>query len=308
MAREVIARLVRSLILLAVLVTVVFAVTHVLGDPVARQLPLDASEEQYERRARSLGLDRPLDEQFTEYLAGAAQLDFGESYSLREPAFSVVMDRLPNTLLLVGAGMGLAALVGVPLGVAIGRSTRPWAERFGDSLSIVALSVPQFWLGILMILVFAVWLGWFPTSGMGSWRHVVLPAVTLSLVTAGRLAQITRSTLREELKKPYIRTVEAKGLGDRAVLRHALRNVAVPVLTLFGYETITALAGYTVLVEAVFSWPGIGSLLVDAISRLDLPLTAATAVVVAAMVIVANTVVDLVHRALDPRIGSGTAA
>lgn len=301
------ARVVRGVVLLVVLVVLLFGVTHVLGDPVGRQLPLEATPEQYEVRERALGLDRPLDEQFADYLAGAVRFDFGDSQSLREPATSVVLDRLPNTLVLVTAGMVLAAVIGVPLGVAMALSRRRWVRGLGNSVSLVALSVPQFWVGILLILVFAVWLGWLPTSGMGSWRYLVLPAATLSLVTSGRLAQMTRSTLVDELGRPYVRAARAKGLASRSVTWHALRNAAVPVTTLFGYETVTALAGYTVLVETVFSWPGVGALLVHAVSRLDLPLTAATAVLVAIMVLVANMLLDLGHRLADPRIGSGTA-
>jgi peptide/nickel transport system permease protein len=303
-ARYLSGRVLRAAVLYIAIILLVFFVTHVVGDPVARSLPVDATREQYQSRAAALGLNRPLWDQFTSYMAGALRLDFGDSFTTHTSAMGLVLQRLPRTFVLVGAGMLLAALIGVPLGIALGLSKRPIFNRVGNTVSLLAVSVPQFWIGIILILVFAVQLGWFPTGGIGDLRHLVLPAVCLSLTTAGRTAQITAATLRDELEKPYVRTARAKGMPTRRVVVHALRNASVPVTTVFSYEAITALAGYAILVETVFAWPGIGFTITDAVRDLDLPLTAATAVTMALIVVVGNTLVDFVYRALDPRIAT----
>lgn len=302
MTRFILQRAIRAAVLFVVIVNVVFLVTNVLGDPVARSLPVDASPEQHELRAQSFGLDQPLAEQYTDYITGAFALDFGDSFTTDTPAMEKVRERLPRTFLLVGASMALALLVGVPTGIALGVTKRRWVDKLGNWASLIALSLPQFWFGILIVLVFAVHLGWLPTSGIGGWRHLVLPAVTLSVTAAGRTLQITQTTLREELEKPYIRTANAKGLSTRRVLVHAMRNVSVPVTTVFAYEAVTALAGYTILVETVFAWPGIGLLLVESVAALDIPLVAAAAVTVSLIVVVGNALVDILYQKLDPRI------
>jgi peptide/nickel transport system permease protein len=306
MTRFIGRRLLRGVLLFFATILLVFFVTHIIGDPVGRSLPLDATPAQRASRAVALGLDRPLSEQFTEYFTGAIRFDFGDSFRTRTPAMETVLQAVPRSLLLVGAGMALAGVLGISLGIALGLTERPWFSQVGNSVSLVALSVPQFWIGILFILVFAVHLGWFPTSGVGSWRHLVLPALTLSLVTGGRIAQLTSATLRDELAKPYIRTARAKGMSTRRVVVHGLRNTMVPVTTVFAYEAVTALAGYTILVETVFAWPGVGWTITQAVKSLDLPLTAATAVTIALMVIVANALVDILYRTLDPRIAAET--
>jgi peptide/nickel transport system permease protein len=304
MASHVARRVLRAVALYFAIIVLVFVVTHVIGDPVARSLPLDATPEQYASRAHALGLDRPLWDQFTSYMSGALRLDFGDSFTTHQPAMDLVLERLPRTFALVFVGMGLAALIGIPLGIGLGLSKRRWFVRSGNTASLLALSVPQFWIGILLILVFAVWLGWLPTGGIGGVRYIILPALTLSLTTAGRTAQITAVTLRDELAKPYVRTAKAKGLSTRRVVVHGLRNAAVPVTTVFAYEAITALAGYSILVETVFAWPGVGFTITDAVRKLDLPLTAATAVTIALIVTIGNTMVEFGYRLFDPRIAT----
>ena len=295
----------RGLVLAFVAVNLVFFVVNVIGDPVGRSLPLDASPEQYAAKARSLGFDRPLWEQYTDYVGDVARLDFGDSISTQAPAMESVLTRFPRTFLLVGAGMGLTAVIGIPTGILLATTKRRWVDRLGNSLTLTALSIPQFWLGILLILVFSLQLGWFPTSGIGSWKHVVLPSLALAIGPLGKTIQIIQVTLRDELQKPYIRTASAKGLSEGRVLYHALRNAVVAIATVFSHETILALAGYTVLVETVFAWPGIGSLIAEAISALDVPLTSAVVVAVLLVVVVANTLVDIMYRQLDPRIARG---
>jgi peptide/nickel transport system permease protein len=302
LSRYIVRRVLRAAVLYVAIILLVFVVTHVIGDPVARSLPLDATPAQYQARSHALGLDRPLWDQFTDYMSGALRLDFGDSFTTRQPAMDLVLERVPRTFELVAAGMLLAALIGLPLGIALGLSNRRWFLRLGNTLSLVALSVPQFWIGIILILVFAVELGWFPTGGLGGLSYLILPAVTLSLTTAGRVAQITSATIRDELAKPYVRTARAKGMPTRRVIVHSLRNASVPITTVFSYEAITALAGYAILVETVFAWPGIGYKITESVRNLDLPLTAATAVTIALIVTVGNTLVEFVYRALDPRI------
>ncbi len=295
----------RGLVLAFVAVNLVFFVVNVIGDPVGRSLPLDASPEQYAFQARSLGFDRPLWEQYADYVGDVARLDFGDSISTHAPAMESVLTRFPRTFLLVGVGMGLAAVIGIPAGIILATTKRRWVDRLGNSLTLTALSIPQFCFGILLILVLSVQLGWFPTSGIGSWKHVVLPSLALAIGPLGTTIQITQVTLRDELQKPYIRTARAKGLSEGRVLYHALRNAVVAVATVFSHETILALAGYTVLVETVFAWPGIGSLIAEAILALDVPMTSAVVVSVSLVVVVANTLVDIMYRQLDPRIARG---
>ena len=295
----------RGLVLAFVAVNLVFFVVNVIGDPVGRSLPLDASPEQYAAKAQSLGFDRPLWEQYTDYVGDVVRLDFGDSISTQAPAMESVLTRFPRTFLLVGVGMGLTAVIGIPTGIILATTKRRWVDRLGNSLTLTALSIPQFWLGILLILVFSLKLGWFPTSGIGGWKHVVLPSLALAIGPLGKTIQIIQVTLRDELQKPYIRTARAKGLSEGRVLYHALRNAGVAVATVFSHETILALAGYTVLVETVFAWPGIGSLIAEAISNLDIPLTSAVVVAVLLVVVVANSLVDIMYRQLDPRIARG---
>jgi peptide/nickel transport system permease protein len=301
-------RLGRGIVLVVAVLLITFFITHVVSDPVRQLLPLDAPQSEYDRLEAQLGLDRPLGEQFTDFASGAVRLDFGDSFWEQRPATEIVLERVPRTFELVGAGMLLAAVVGVPMGIWLGRTRRPWAERFGSGVSILMLSVPQFWVGLLLILVFAVQLGWFPTSGDRTASSIVLPAVTLALPAAGRAAQITRSSISDELAEPYIRTAVAKGLPPRRVTFHAVRNCLVPVVTLIGWEAVTAFAGYTILVETVFGWPGLGLLATEVIHRQDLPMTEAVVFFVAVIVVVANTAVDVLYRVVDPRVGASTGA
>jgi peptide/nickel transport system permease protein len=302
MIRYALGRLLRGLVLVAVVMLITFFVTHAIGDPVRQLLPLDAPQSEYDRLEAQLGLDRPLTEQFGDFVDGIVHFDFGDSYWEQRPAMDIVVERIPPTVRLVVAGMVLAVLLGVPFGIWLALSRRPWLERLGSSLSILMLSVPQFWVGLLLILVFAVNLGWLPTSGDREAGSLILPAITLALPAAGRAALITRSTLRAQLTESYVRTAVSKGIPKRRVLVHVMRNSSVPIVTLIGFEAVTAFAGYTILVETVFSWPGLGALAAQAVGRHDLPLTEAVVFVVALIVVLSNIVIDLVYRALDPRV------
>jgi peptide/nickel transport system permease protein len=296
------ARVARGVVLVVAVVVITFFVTHVISDPARRILPLDAPQSEVDRLNAQLGLDRPLGEQFGDFASSAVRFDFGESFWDGRDTTEIVAERIPRTFELVAAGMVLAVVIGVPFGVALALSKRRWVVRIGNGLSILMLSVPQFWVGLILILVFAVRLGWLPTSGDRTVDSIILPAVTLALPAAGRAAQITRSTVQEQLGEAYVRTTVAKGLPRRRVLVHVLRGCSVPVVTMIGWEAVTALAGYTILVETVFSWPGLGLLATEAIGRQDLPLTEAVVFTVAVIVVVANTLVDITYRLLDPRV------
>ena len=299
----VLRRLLQGLLVVLCVTLVVFVVTRLLTDPVDLMLPLSASEEQRAAFAQAIGLDRPIPVQFGLFLADLATLDFGESLWQRRPAAEVVFERLPNSLLLIGAGLSAAILLSLPLGAAAALRPGGLVDRLAVSAGLVSLATPQFFLGLLLIMLFAVQLGWLPTSGMGSPAHLVLPAVTMGLTPLARFTIMVRSAMIEELNQPYIKTARAKGLPPGLVLRrHALRNILIPFLNLSGWELIVALSGYTVVVETVFAWPGLGLTAVQAIQRGDLFLMQAIVFIVAFLIILVNIGVDVAAKLIDPRI------
>ncbi|PZX17145.1 peptide/nickel transport system permease protein [Palleronia aestuarii] len=306
MAAFLLRRLIQGgLVVLGVTFTV-FVVTRIFGNPVDLMLPLSASPEQRAAFASELGLDRPLPVQFVQFAGELLRFDFGESTWQRRPAMEVVLERLPNSLLLIGAGLGLAIVLSLPAGILAAQRPGGILDRIVTGLSLVGLSMPQFWVGLLLIVLFAVTIPLLPTSGMGSPAHLVLPAVTLALVPFARLTLLVRSQMMEELNKPYIRTALARGLPHRRVLvGHALRNALIPFLTLAGWELVLALAGYTVVVETVFAWPGMGLVAIQALQRGDLFLVQAIVYVVAVLIVLVNILLDLVFKLVDPRIGLG---
>jgi peptide/nickel transport system permease protein len=290
------------IVIVAVTVTV-FVVTRLISNPVDVMLPLEASPEERAAFAARLGLDRSIPQQFVDYVAGLARLDLGTSLWQDRPALTIVLEHLPITLLLVTTSMIFAIVVALPVGAIAARRPGGLVDRVTVVLSLVALSVPQFWLGLLLILVFAVMLGALPSAGTGSAAHLVLPALTLAIPALTRLVMVTRSQMIDELNSQYVRTLEAKGLSTwRVVAIHAGRNAAVPVLTLASWEFVRILAGYTVVVETIFAWPGLGRLALQAIQRQDLVLVQAVVLVIAVIVVAFNVVVDFAYKAIDPRI------
>ncbi len=303
MGRLAIKRTIDGLIVILGVVIVVFVVTRMIGDPVAMMLPLEATPDQRAAFERQLGLDRPILVQFGNYVLDLLRFDFGNSLWLDRPALEIVFERMPLTLLLVFASIFLATVVAIPLGIVAALSPGGIIDRITVILSLVALSLPQFWLGLLLIVFFSVTLGLLPTGGSGSFSHLILPAVTLALPAMTRIIMVVRSQMIDELNAQYIKTTEAKGLSSfRIVGVHALRNAAVPVLTLVSWEFIRILSGYTVVVETVFAWPGLGLVTLQAIERQDLVLLQAIVFVIALMVVAFNLVVDLAYKAIDPRI------
>ena len=302
MADFILRRAWHGLIVVLGVTAIVFLVTRLIGDPVAVMLPVEATAEQRALLERQLGLDRPLLEQFGTFASGVARLDFGDSLWQRRPAMDVVRERLPMTALLVAVGLGAAILLAVPLGVLAALRPGGAFDRVAVMGSLAGLSLPQFWLGLLLIILFGVKLGWLPTSGARSPAHIVLPALALGLPSMGRLIVVVRALMIAELDRQYVKAARARGLGRlRVVTGHALRNAAAPILTLSGLEVIGALAGNVVVVESVFAWPGIGLTVVQAMERQDLVLLQAVVFTVAIVTVTLNLAIDVAQKLIDPR-------
>jgi len=290
-----------ALILIGITV-VVFWVIRLSGDPVLLMLPADASQQDIERLRRSLGFDQPVHVQLWRFMERVATGDFGKSLRFQEPALPLVLDRLPNTVLLALTALSISTLVAIPLGVlsAVRRnSSWDYAAMF---VALLGQSMPIFWTGIMLITVFSVALDLFPSSGSGTFRHLVLPAVALGFFSTGRVTRLVRGGMLEVLGQDYVRTARAKGLAERGVVyRHALRNCLLPVITIVGLELGSTLGG-AVVTEMVFAWPGVGRLIVSAIFARDYPLVQAAVFVVAAMFVLVNLAVDLLYAVVDPRV------
>jgi peptide/nickel transport system permease protein len=303
MGRYFLRRLLQGIVVVFGVTVLVFVVTRLVGDPVKVMLPLEATAEQRAEFERQLGLDRPIAVQFVDFMGGLTRLDFGDSLWQRRPAMTIVFEKLPLTLQLAFLGVGLALILSIPLGILAALRPGGVADRSTVFLSLIGLSVPQFWLGLLLIVVLAVRLQWLPTSGIGTPAHLLLPVVTMALPALARLVMIVRSSMIDELNQQYVKTCFAKGLSFRRVVGvHALRNAALPVVTLCGWELIRAVAGYSVVVETVFAWPGLGLTAIQALERDDLILLQAIVFVVAILVVVINILMDLVYKAIDPRL------
>jgi len=299
----IIRRLFQGLLVVFGVTATVFVVTRVVGDPVALMLPLSATEAQRAAFAAQIGLDQPLGVQFLRFVQDIVTLDFGNSLWQRRPAIDVVFDRLPNTALLIAAGLGGAIVLSIPLGAVAALRPGGLVDRLTTSAGLLGLAMPQFWLGLMAIMVFAVKLKWLPTSGFGTPAHLVLPAITLALTPLARFTMMVRAAMIDELNKPYVKTARAKGLGLLRILRvHTLRNILVPFLSISGWELIATLSGYTVVVETVFSWPGLGMTAVQAFKRGDLFLMQAIVFVIAALIVLIGIVLDILSKAVDPRI------
>jgi peptide/nickel transport system permease protein len=299
----VVNRLWQGAIVVLSVVVVVFILTRLIGDPVRVMLPLEATVEQRAAFEAQLGLDRPILEQFVTYVRDVAVLDFGESLWQRRPVLEIIVERAPATILLTFSAIGLAVLLAVPLGIVAALRPEGLVDRVVVIISLLGLSIPQFWLGLLLIVLFSLTLGWLPTSGSGGLDHLILPALTLALPALTRLVMVVRSTMIDELNAQYVKVLRAKGIRPwRVVGVHALRNSAVPILTIAGWELIRTLSGYTVVVETVFAWPGLGLTAIQAIERQDLILLQAIVFVTAISVVVLNLLLDVLFKAIDPRI------
>lgn len=316
-----ITRVANSILLLLLTVSFVFLAGRMIGDPALNMLGPGASDLALEKLRRAAGLNDPLWQQYVRYIGSLIQGDFGVSYrfgfsvlpsedldAIGQPVVAIVLERLPATFLLAAVAMGLAVPLGVLMGVAAAANPLSAIDRLVSAIALAGVSIVQFWLGLMLIVLFAVQFGWLPTGGYGDPSHVVLPALTLAARPIGRIAQISRSAMLDELSKPYVATARAKGLSEgRIVFLHALRNAAVPIITMIGDELSALLTG-AILVEKIFAWPGIGLLIIDSLSRSDLPLIQASIAVVAALVVMVNLLVDLAYRVVNPRIRLGKRA
>jgi peptide/nickel transport system permease protein len=281
---------------------VVFLVIRLTGDPAYLLLPPDASEADRARFVRDLGLDQPLYVQYAVFVRRALVGDLGRSLRYRQPALPLVLERLPATVELALAALFVSLVVAIPAGVVAGvRRDTPY-----DNLTMLGAlfgqSMPVFWLGIMLILLFSVRLEWFPTSGRGGLQHLVLPALTLGLYSTARVTRLVRAGMLDVIGQDYIRTAWAKGLPERRVIfKHALRNTLIPVVTIIGLE-LGSLLGGAVITETIFAWPGVGRLAVTAIFQRDYPVVQAAVLVTALVFVFSNLLVDMVYGWLDPRI------
>jgi peptide/nickel transport system permease protein len=296
-------RLVSALVVVLGVCTLVFLLIHLVpGDPVEAMLGENAQLADREALRQALGLDRPLGQQYLEYLQRLARLDLGLSFQDRRPVAAILGERLPATLELTLAALALALTLALPLGVLAARHRGSPLDTGAMSLSLVGISIPNFWLGPLLILVFSLWLGWTPVSGREGPASLILPALTLGTGMAAILARMVRGSILEVLGEDYVRTARAKGLSERRVLwGHALRNAWLPILTLIGLQ-LGGLLGGAVITETVFAWPGVGSLLVEAIQSRDYPVVQACVLLVSLSYVLVNTLTDLVYSWVDPRI------
>jgi peptide/nickel transport system permease protein len=299
-------RLGQSALTLAGVSVLVFVILRVVpGDPAKMLLPEGAPQSAVDELSRHLGLREPLWVQYGIFLRSVVRGDFGQSFQYRAPAFRIVVERLPATIQLTLAAMTLTVLVGVPIGILAAVRRGTGYDYAGTVLAVLGQSLPNFWLGIMLILLFGVTLRWLPTSGFQGWSYLVLPSVTLAAFPTALVARLTRSSMLEILERDYIRTGRAKGLGERAVvLRHALKNATIPVLTVIGLQIGTLLGG-AVITESVFAWPGMGKLTVDAIFFRDFPVVQTILILSATIFVVINLIVDLLYTVLDPRIRYG---
>jgi peptide/nickel transport system permease protein len=295
-------RLLQSLVVLFGVSFVVFGILHLTGDPALVLLPPDASAEDVLRFREAMGFNDPFLVQYGRFLKGALQGDFGQSIRHGEPAFGLVVERLPATFELAGAALFLALCLAIPAGIISAVRRNSAVDYAATVVALFGQSLPTFWLGIMLILLFSVQLQLLPSSGRGTLEHLVLPAVTLGLFTTARITRLTRSGMLEVLNQDYIRTARAKGVGDPPVVwKHALKNAAIPIVTIVGIELGTLLGG-SVITETIFAWPGVGRLSVQAIANRDYPVVQAAVFLLASTFVAVNLAVDIVYTYLDPRI------
>ncbi len=297
-----IQKLGHTLIVVFCVLTLVFVVLHLTGDPVMMMLPSNASREEIDALTRSLGLDRPVIVQYGHFLARVARGDFGVSLQHQQPAMGLVVERLPASMLLAGSALTLALAVALPLGIFAAARRGTALDHLAVGLAAVGQSAPIFWTGLMLMLLGAVILKILPTSGYGTWRHLVLPALTLASYPMAAMARLVRSGMLEVLDADYVRTARAKGLPERyVVLKHTLKNAAMPIVTVIGLQ-FGLLLGGAIVCEMIFAWPGVGRLMIFAIYNRDFPLVEAAVFVMAMVFVLGNLLVDLCYAWLDPRI------
>ncbi|MDX0423977.1 ABC transporter permease [Sinorhizobium medicae] len=307
MIRFVLVRLLRAVITILAVVTFAFVVLRMSGDPAQVMLGPDVPQDAVEAFRRAWGLDQPLSIQYLAYLKSIFTGDFGVSMRDKASALQLVLERVPATLQLTLPALILKLMIGIPAGVYAALHRQSFADRGVITLAIIGFTVPSFVMGLVLVLIFSVILGVLPSGGQDTWVHGVLPTITMSIGGIGILARFSRSAMIEVLGQPYIRTASAKGLKWRDVIwSHALPNAAVPIVTIVGFMVGSLIAG-AVVVESIFSWPGIGRLLIVSVSNRDLAVVQCILLIIAAAMVMSNLVVDLLYGWLDPRLRSHAA-
>ncbi|MFP6706906.1 MAG: ABC transporter permease [Alphaproteobacteria bacterium] len=302
MHRYIVKRLFHGLVLLIMVTTIVFVVGRLTGNPVDLILPEEASEQERQDMIETLGLDGPMHEQFFVFVANAVQGDLGWSIRYRQPATDVFFSRLPNTLMLLPAAMILAVVMAIPLGIISALRRGRATDRISGTIAVLGIATPNFWLGILLIYIFSVQLGWLPSARMGDWTHYVLPTVTLGTFLVAGFMRLIRSSMLEILESEFVKLARIKGLSEtRVIWKHCLRNALIPVLSLWGVFMGGLVTG-AIVTETVFAWPGIGRLTYEAVLFRDYPLLQAVIIMDAVLIVFINLVVDILYAYVDPRI------
>lgn len=301
----VLGRLASGIIVIFLALTAVFFMVRLSGDPVLLFAPMDTSRTNIEAIRERMGFNDPLAVQYARFIGDAARGDFGDSTRERRPATEVVLERLPATLQLGGLALMISLGVGVPLGILSATRHGSGWDKFARFIAVLGQAIPGFWLGLLLMLLFAVQLGWLPTSGRGGPQHIILPAVTLAALSTARYARLTRSTMLDVLGQDYIRTAKAKGLAGQTILwGHALKNASISLITMTGLEIGRLIEG-AVIVEQVFAWPGMGRVTVQALLNRDFAVVMASVVLFAAMYTLANLLADLAYGWVNPQVKLG---
>jgi peptide/nickel transport system permease protein len=297
------SRLISTLVVVFGVITLVFLLIHLVpGDPVEAMLGESATPTDLEALRHSLGLDQPLFTQWWQYISNLAHGNLGQSLYTREPISDMLLERFPATLELAFFGLLVAVLLALPLGSIAALRKDTVYDHGAMVFSLLGVSIPNFWLGPMLILLFSLTLGWLPVSGRENWLSLILPAITLGTALSAILARMVRSTLLEVLNEDYIRTARAKGLGESGVvLNHALRNASLPIITVLGLQLGTLLGG-AVITEIIFAWPGIGQLTIESIQRRDYPVVQACLLLISLSYVLVNTLTDILYAWLDPRV------
>jgi len=317
----IIRRLMQSVVVLLAMSLLVFVGVYAIGNPVDILISPEATPQEYDQAVKALGLDKPMWEQYGIFLANAVRGNLGDSFVFNEPALKLILQRMPATLELAFGALLLAVVMGIPLGMIAGIKSESWIGRSIMSGSILGFSLPTFWVGLMLIMLFAVILGWLPASGRGQTvnllgvpvsfltadglAHLIMPAFNLGLFKLSLTIRLTRAGTRENLQLDYVKFARAKGLSNARVIGvHVLKNIMIPVVTVLGLELGNVIA-FAVVTETIFAWPGMGKLIIDSIEVLDRPIIVAYLLVTVFMFIVINFVVDLLYSFLDPRVRLG---
>ncbi len=302
MTRYLATRLTHAAVVVFLALTAVFFMVRLTGDPVLLFMPMDTSPKDIEEFRQKLGFNDPVWMQYGRFVGDALRGDFGESLRQQRPATEVVLEKLPATLELGFTAIIISVLVGIPLGMLSATRRGSVWDKIGTFLAVIGQAVPGFWLGLLLILLFSVWLQWLPTGGRGTWQQLIMPAITLGAFNFARYARLTRSTLLDVLGQDYVRTAHAKGLSSRVVMwRHALKNASIPIITVTGLQVGRVLGG-AVIVEQIFAWPGLGRATIQALLNRDFPVVMAAVVIFALLYTITNLLTDLAYSWANPQV------